>query len=134
MPAVEPTQAYQKILHRDVCNIWEPDALEFEADGEPHITTFTLIATGQKCRFYTRPSTSSPKPFGRYEDDMIFTLDVVRFPAGVVIDDGYVLKFTSAGDNLNTFWIVMGEPTSRRRLNLRQVYVKRLPSAPAGVS
>lgn len=133
MAAVAPI-GYQVILHTQECNIWQMNAPSLAVDGEPSDKTYTLQTTGQKCRFYTRPSVSAPQIFGRMEEDNIFTLDMVRFPAGVIVDDGYVLKFTSAGDIQNSFWEVMGEATSRSLLQFRQVYVRRLPAAPYGVS
>lgn len=143
MPVVEPTTGRQSLFYEDTCNIWKPDALTYVDDdtGEPNDTTYTLLATAQKCYYFTKTETAQPTEIGRFPADIIFTLDIIKFPYAVVIDDGYVLKLTTIAHTqlLNTFWRVIGEAQrrvgrSRRTPDFAQVYIKRLPSAPSGVS
>lgn len=142
MAVVTPTTTRQIALYEDTCDIWKPDALSFVSvnTGEPSDTTYSRIAQSQPCYYFTKTETAAPEVIGRYPSDIIYTLDILKLPAGVDIDDTYIVKLTTTGhDLINTFWIVIGE--AQRRINrtrrhpaFAQVYLKRLPKAPPGVS
>lgn len=142
MPVVQPTTPRQIAIYEDTCDIWKPDTLAFVSNltGEPVDTTYTRIAQGQPCYYFTKTETAAPEVVGRYPADIIFTLDICKFPSGVDIDDVYVLKLTTTDHPLiNTFWRVIGEAQRRmarqgRKPDFAQVYLKRLAKAPPGVS
>lgn len=141
MAAVEPTTARQLALYEDTCDIWKPNAITFTgANGEPNDTSYTKVATSQKCFFFTKTEVASPESIGRMGQDIIFTLDWVKFPSATEVDDTYILKVTTADHPLiNTFWRVEGEAQrrpsrARRKADFALVYTKKLPQAPSGVS
>lgn len=142
MPTIEPTTTRQILLYQDTCDIWKPNALSFVNvnTGEPAEKVYARIAQGQKCYFYTKTETAEREVVGRYPADIIYTLDICKFPSAVDIDDTYVLKLTTTGHPLlNTFWIVIGDAQrrmsrTRRKPDFAQVYLKKLPVAPPGVS
>jgi hypothetical protein len=142
MAAVEPTTVRQIALYEDTCDIWQPAALTYVSSttGEPNDTTYTKIASSQKCYFFTKTETAEPEVIGRMGRDIIFTLDWLKMPSACVIDDTCVVKLTTVGHpHVNTFWRVEGDvqkrmSRSRRKPDFTLVYVKRLPAAPSGVT
>jgi hypothetical protein len=140
MPTVEPATRRQELLYVHTCDIWKPDAITKAVDGRPNnVTTYTKIASAQKCYFFTTKNTNAPFVFGRYKPDYLDTMDTCKFPSGVDIDDNYVLKFLFAGDMLNTFWRVQGNAqdrggTARRTPDFRMVLIRVLREPPGGVS
>lgn len=141
MAAVEPTTARQRILYLHTCDIWKPDAITLAVDGKPtNVTTYTQIASGQKCYFFRKPSSSQPNLIGRAEQDIMFTQDVCHFPDTVDVNDTYWLKRTDnkAARLQNTFWRVMGEAqqigaSGSRHASYAAVYLRKM-RPPAGVS
>jgi hypothetical protein len=140
MPAVEPTTHRQKRLYEDTCDIWAVDALTYADDIEPDEGDYTRIAEGQKFYLFTKSEVAAPAVPGRFPQDNIFTFDEAHFPHGVTVEQDYILKVTTANSPLvGTFWRVMGDAQvrtarTRRKPNLKAVYVKRERSAPPGVS
>ncbi|MBA3767791.1 MAG: hypothetical protein H0W99_12550 [Acidobacteria bacterium] len=140
MAAVEPTTPRQRLLYADTCNIWQANAPEIAVTGKPADRTYTSIATAQKCYLFTKSEIAAAEVPGRMGSDNLFTIDELHLPEAAVIDTDYVIKITTAGSPLlNTFWRVEGDPQvrtarTRRKVALKMVYLKRLPSAPAGVS
>ena len=142
MPVVVPTTIRQTLLYEDTCDIWKPDTLAFVSTttGEPRDKTYTRIAQGQSCYYFTKTETAHAEVIGRYPADIIWTLDILKMPNGVDIDDTYIVKLTTtAHDLINTFWTVIGEAQrrisrTRRQPAFAQVYLKRLIKAPPGVT
>lgn len=142
MAIITPTTIRQTLLYEDTSDIWKPDTLTFVSPntGEPVDKTYTRIAQGQPCYYFTKTETATPDVVGRFPADIIYTLDILKMPAGVDIDDTYIVKLTTTGhDLINTFWVVIGEAQrritrTRRQPASAQVYLKRLPKAPPGVS
>ena len=140
MAAVEPTTARQKILYTDTCDIWQPDTPSVTGTAEPIDTTYTKIASSQKCYYFTTPNVNTARPFGRYREFYLQTADIVHFPQGTTIGDNYIIKFTTSGsDMIDTFWRVQGDSrdrgtTSRRKAAVRECFLRQMREAPAGVS
>lgn len=98
----------QKALYTQRGTLWRR-SVTVQA-GVP-TAAWTIVGTNLPFRIFPSPSN-----FGvmgdlvQAEQDNIFTLDILDFPAGVDVNPGDVLKTTTAeGDLTGAFWTIRGD-------------------------
>lgn len=97
----------QKLLFTDRVNLWKP---VYTQDASGTVTeTYTLAYSNIPCFREVRDSVSVPTPAGRMEEDILFTQDMWHFAEAQEIDERWVIKYLTAGDLQNTFWMCRGE-------------------------
>ena len=108
--------ARQRRLYRNTVDIYSVAVTLDPATGRPTDKSYTLEASGVKCLFGKRDSTSTPTPGGRQESDNMFSHDEVHFLANQAIGEGWVMKDVSVdrygnqAQSYGQYWIVVGEP------------------------
>ena len=104
-----------------------------------HGSTYSKIASGVKCMFWSTPENDEVTEMGRTKSVNIFTMDRWKFDSAVDIQDTDTIVCT-AGPNgfsqVGRCWLVQGNTQNHNTLsisNTQMVYGK-LSTAPAGVS
>lgn len=132
------TEAYT-----DLCDIWS--FVPAVGASGPTANTYTLTATGVRCRFVSKPALELPSLVGMMESDDLTTADFVRLPESAVVDSSTLFvnrtlkEDGSQGPFYNKGWVASGEP--KRRLSVGRfpqagrvvAYVRKEPQLPANI-
>lgn len=129
------------VVFPHVCSLWMPEPLTHKSNLTRAATdpVYTLANPAQICQFIATPETDVPKVVTRTKEVNIFTLDKFLFPPGVVVEDTWVIKLTSANlDYSGRFWMVQGNPQGQEQFFAHVVEVQmcyaKLCVSPTGVS
>lgn len=123
----------QLLAYTDVVDIWAPS---FQAgtnsDGFRKDATYTLVASNEACKYFSRPEDTRPSLVGRTERGAGIVRDeCFRFDSERVILDGYIFKLKTPGHpQVNQFWVAKGNSVARissggREPNFAEVVVQR---------
>lgn len=135
----------QRKLYEDRCDIWRPVR---DADGTTKVVgdeTYERISVNVKCYFQLSPSQDDYAQFGRYERDIILTLDILHFDRNQEIDSDYIVKNLTrhkdgaVSKNYGRFWKVRGQARSfverrRRAMGKQIILASATEEVPPGVS
>lgn len=136
---------WQDRLFQHTFDLWEPARTQ-NAAGRPSTPTYTKTGSAVACYLNRNPSTSDlDAALGRFEQDIIFTLDVLWLTYDQDVGEGWVaVNKTTLSDgsnhpNYGEGWIIRGEPrriTSMVGVGMghTECYASMLAELPSGVS
>ena len=135
----------QELLYEDRATVWKPARAKNPTTAVVGDESYTLVDTDVPCYFTFNPSQDDVAEFGRYERDIILTLDLIHFPRDMDIDSDYIVKNQGMNDdgtpgaNYGRYWKVRGGPRSfnsrsRRAVGKKMVLASVTEEVPPGVS
>ncbi len=135
----------QELLYEDICNIWRPSRSKNSSTAVVGDESYEPVDTDVPCYFTFNPSQDDVAEFGRYERDIILTLDLIHFPKDVEIDSDYIVKNLSLHEdgtpskNYGRYWKVRGnarafQKRTRRQAGKQMVLASATAEVPPGVS
>ena len=89
----------QELLYEDRATVWKPARAKNPTTAVVGDESYTLVDTDVPCYFTFNPSQDDVAEFGRYERDIILTLDLIHFPRDMDIDSDYIVKNQGMNDD-----------------------------------